>query len=344
MLDKLAGLRARLGSLARALGWDPFRRHYKDLVRAVESGREILGRHPLHVQVQTISTCNATCVFCPYPESWHEANPGKMSDELYRSIIDQLACYKIGKFCPYLENEPLLDPKLFERIEYAASKLDFDLVEVSTNASVLSAKMLESIVRVFPRLKNEIRVSFHGINPETFHAVMGLDFRRCLDNVLALVEKAQDHDLTIMIRGAGVARIESDRKPSWFTREEYVRFWQEEFRKRGFKKLPKLQFFSYHDRAGEIDRNEINFKKVIRPDLRGFYCTRFDQWVHFLYTGDLILCCMDYHRKTVLGSMASQSLDEILASEKFRDFARQYLGLTPSPDNFICKRCVSPGG
>lgn len=343
-MDKTGGLYARLRSLARALGWNPFRRHYKDLARAVESGRDILGRHPLNVQVQTISTCNATCVFCPYPESWHEANPGKMSEELYRSIIDQLSRYKIGKFCPYLENEPLLDPKLFERVEYAASKLDFEVVEVSTNASVLNAKMLDNVVRVFPRLRNEIRVSFHGIDAGTFRAVMGLDFQRCLDNTLALIEKAQDHDLDIMIRGAGVARIESDRKPSWFTREEYFRFWREEFRKRGFKRLPKLQFFSYHDRAGEIDRNEINFQKVIRPDLRGFYCTRFDQWAHFLYTGEMILCCMDYHRKTVLGSMASQSLDEILASDKFRDFARQYLGLTPSPGNFICKRCVSPGG
>ena len=67
------------------------------------------------MQIQTVSACNANCYFCPYVGSWHKQNPGKMEDDVFVKIVDQLAKYQIKKFCPYLENEPFLDKKLFDR-------------------------------------------------------------------------------------------------------------------------------------------------------------------------------------------------------------------------------------
>jgi MoaA/NifB/PqqE/SkfB family radical SAM enzyme len=303
-----------------------------------------LGRHRLNVQIQTISSCNASCYFCPFQESWQKFNPGRMSDATYNKIIDELSVYKIGKFCPYLENEPLLDSKIFDRIEYGISMLDFDILELSTNASVLSSNKIENIVDVFERVPHEIRISFHGISQKTYNKIMGLDFEKCRENVLALAEKAQKYDLNIEIRGAGAARKNSESMPNWFGEDEYHKFWNTEFEKHGIKNKPKVKFFTYHDRAGQIARNEINFIDTVRSSLSGFYCTRFDQWVHYLYTGDLILCCMDYHRETVFGNINQQSLDEIYHSEKFTDLAKQCAGVATSPDSFICKKCVSPGG
>lgn len=319
------------------------RKKYKDLVAAI-SNRRVLGRYPVNIQIQTVSTCNATCDFCPYPESWHKDNPGRMSDEVFSKIINEVSQYKIAKLCFYLENEPLLDRKLFDRIEYALSRIEIQTLELATNASLLSKKNRDNIVHLFPSVNNEIWVSFHGIDSSSFESIMGLDFETCKANTLALIEKAQDHNINIRIRGSGMPRIRNNKMPEWFTEEQYITFWNKEFKKHGFKKLPDVGFYYYHNRAGQIERNELGYSKVIRPDLKGFYCARVDQWLHFLYTGELILCCMDYKRNTVFGDIREKNLSDIYNSEKILKLCKQTTGKASSPDNFICKKCTSPGG
>lgn len=315
----------------------------KNLFKALKCNDKIIGRHLLNVQIQTVSLCNATCYFCPYPESLHKHNSGIMNEDVYKKIIDEISHYKLGKFCPYFD-EPLMDPKIFERIEYALPKLDFQVLELATNASLLSGSKLDDLVRIFSRVPNEIWVSFHGIDRETHFDIMGLEYDTCMANIHALIEKSQDHDLNIVIRGSGMARVQAKNKPFWFNKEQYATFWQEEFKKHGYRKLPKIDYFTYHDRAGEIHRNEINFSMICRPNLNNFYCWRIDQWAHFLYSGEIILCCMDYQHRTVFGDITKNTLEEIYCSKEYMHLAKRVLGEAPAPDDFICKRCVSPGG
>lgn len=317
--------------------------NYVNLGAAIEN-KSVLGRHLLNVQIQTVSACNASCYFCPYQESWHKQHPGRMSENIYRKIINEISCYKIGKFCPYLENEPLLDPNLLDRIEFALSKLDPKLVELSTNASILPPNKIDDIARLFSRVKHEIRVSFHGIDKTSFQSVMDLDFDTCKQNVLSLVEKAQQYDLKIIIQGAGLPRIKRNNMPVWFNRKQYFHFWKTTFKEQGFKRLPNVRFFTYHDRAGQIRRNEINFAEIVRQDLKGFYCPRVDQWAHFLYNGELVLCCMDYKKETVFGDITKTSLPSIYASSNFLNLSKKLIGRKPAPDTFICKKCISPNG
>jgi hypothetical protein len=311
------------------------------LVAAIEK-RQITGRYELNLQIQTVSACNAACVFCPYQESWHKSHPGKMTDKMYQAIIDETSRYRIGKFCPYLENEPLLDSLLFDRIEYARSRLNFNLLEISTNASLLDQAKIDQIAHMFPDMNHEIWISFHGIDGESFKSIMGLDFDACRENVLALIEKSQGNDIRIIIRGAGFARKKREDYPAWFDRKQYFEFWHSEFKKHHFKIIPEVRFFTYHDRAGQIKRNKINFSETVRPALKEFYCHRVDHWLHFLYTGELILCCMDYHRTTVFGDMRTKSLSAILESDEFVGLASRVTGLRRSADDFLCKKCVSP--
>lgn len=315
----------------------------KNLVGALGK-QSVLGRHRMGLQIQTVSTCNATCYFCPYLESWHKDNPGVMSEQVYRDIIDQVSCYKVTKFCPYLENEPLLDPNIFNRIEYGLSRLDYLILELSTNAAHLDNKKLEDVLRIFPKVNHELRISFHGVDKESFESIMGLDFDRCLSNVLALIEALQNHNLKIKILGSGAPLLAESTAPKWFDEKKYMTFWDGIFLKQGFKKKPAVSYFKYHDRAGSIGRNEVNFSADFNRNLDGFYCHRIDQWLHFLYTGEVILCCMDYHKKTVFGDITQNTLAEIYKSDKYKEIASKAIGLTCSADNFICKKCISPGG
>ena len=306
------------------------------------SNGNVIGRYPLNLQIQTVSACNGKCYFCPYNESWHKRNPGKMSAQTYHRIIEEVSRFQIGKFCPYLENEPLLDPDLFPKIEYALERISPGLVEISSNFSVLKKSVLDDLANLLSPIQHRILVSFHGIDKETYHSIMGLDFEQSLENVLALVEKSQTEPLNIFIRGSGVARSQSNRMPNWFGKTEYFAFWGDQLKKHGFKRIPEISFFTYHDRAGQIKRNQVNFNKTVRSSLKGFYCHRMDQWLHFLYNGELILCCMDYSRCTKFGSIEESSIDEIFKSEEYLSLARKMTGMENSGDDFICKKCISP--
>ena len=44
---------------------------------------------PNNVQIQTTAFCNASCGFCPYPETSRTLPMGTMDDDLFRAIVDQ---------------------------------------------------------------------------------------------------------------------------------------------------------------------------------------------------------------------------------------------------------------
>lgn len=317
---------------------------YINLRRAIENDEPVIGRYPLNVQIQTVSACNATCKFCPYQKSWQQQNPGRMSWETYEQIIQNLKGYKIGKFCPYLENEPLLDKELFEKIEYAVENLDIEWVEVSTNLFTLNKEILKKIKRIFPKIPHEIWISFHGASKESYEDIMGLKFEKTLNNVLQLVKLSQKVPLNILIRGSGFPRKKKENLKAWFGKEDYLAFWEKHLSP--FKKKPSVFFFTYHDRAGSKQLKDKGMSlNVFREKIDDLYCPRFDRWVHFLYTGEPILCCMDYNKETVFDrSIKDKSIEELYSSPYFLDLISKGTGMIDSEKDFICKRCISPGG
>jgi hypothetical protein len=317
---------------------------YKSLVARIAENRPIIGSHPLSVQIQTVSACNAKCYFCPYVGSWHEKNPGRMSDDLYAKILNDLSKYRISRFSPYLENEPFLDKKLFERVRMAIDVLSPEIVEISTNLSILTDRHVDGIINVLSKVENELRISFHGVNRETYENVMELDYNVTLDNVKRVVSLMQEYPLKVVIRGAGMPRIANENASAFFDNNDYMEFWRRELM--GFRVQPKIEYFSYHDRSGQ---SQMRQKGIVfnagRKTLDGFYCIRFDRWVHFLYTGEPILCCMDYNRETVLPMSAqTTSVDGIYNSGEFIETIKRCTGMVDSDKNHICKRCISPGG
>jgi len=275
-----------------------------------------------------------------------------MTDDLYAHVLAELATLgvEIDRFCPYLENEPLLDPQLFDRVEMALQQLSPRVVELSTNAVPLDPARLDDLVRVLAGVRHEIWISFHGADTQSYEEIMGLDFDVALERTLALVEAAQSHPLEIVIRGAGepvptMLRRRGRREQGWwFDEARYRAFWQEQFERRGFRRCPRIVFFRYHNRAGQVAFTADMQRDVVRRGLRGFYCRRFDGWLHVLYNGELVLCCMDYQRETAFGDLTDRPLRSIVSSPAYRELIAQGCGVQGSPRRFICKRCPSPEG
>ncbi len=298
----------------------------------------------MNIQIQTTSACSGKCIICPYGDSWHKKHPGRMREAVFDRILDQLARYRLGKVCTYLENEPLLDPDIFRRIHSIKKRLQFDSLELSTNAQALDAAAAARLAALFADVKHEIWVSFHGVDKRSHEGVMGLDYEQCLENIVGLLKLSDKLPLRIIIRGAGLPQHSDLSHDFQFSQEAYTAFWEGQLRRHGIRTRPGINWIRFHDRAGTIRRTPIRLKTPVRTDLAGFSCPRLDHWLHFLYTGELILCCMDYHRETVFGNVLEQDLEDILAGPAFCALRDKVTGAAASPPDFICKRCISPGG
>jgi len=101
---------------------------------------------PQVVNIETINRCNSTCAFCTANVHAEKRPFMKISDELYRSIIDQLADWNYkGHLTLYGNNEPLLDTRIVELHKYARQKLPDSFIFMSTNGLILTLDKVREI-------------------------------------------------------------------------------------------------------------------------------------------------------------------------------------------------------
>ena len=177
---------------------------------------------------------------------------------------------------------------------------------------------------------------------------MKINHERSTRNLIELI-KTSKGNLNIKIRGSGSSRTGLGKH--WFTREEYIEYWQKLSNIHNFPiEWINLDYFTYHDRAGTIHRSERlananNVGVVLEISKNSpFYCSRVDRWIHIMWNGDYRLCCMDYHGEVQLPSISQVPLLEHLKSPEYSKLFKKVTGLIDSEANFICKRCTSPGG
>lgn len=309
-----------------------------------------------NVQIATHSRCNANCVFCPYVESWHAQQPGVMSDAVWHRILTELsgprffAGINTGKVCPYLMQEPLLDPRIIERTEDIYATFPQTTVEIATNGAALSRRLTDALIPVLGKSGRtaDIWISHHGIDAESLRTVMQLDHAKALRNITYFVEAASatldPSRCRIILRGAG---FDFSRRTRFYTADEYRAYWITHL-PRANPELVTYDCFGVHDRAGTITRtereaNRLNYGVVRSIDAEHpFHCARLDEWLHFMFDGAIVLCCMDYHREVLLPNIMDVSLEEYFLSNDYRSTCRTVTGESPSGSTFICKRCSHP--
>jgi len=245
-------------------------------------------------------------------------------------------------------NEPLTDTRIFTWIDDFYEIYPDKHVEFSINPNLLINKNRKKILKTFKDKKHMISLSFHGMNEVSLKHIMDLNYDFCLDNTIKFLKLAQD-DLSIIIRGSGMSL---NNKIYYFDSGHYISFWRDLFR--GHKIDPEkigVQFFSFHDRTGQIDREERDASKnrygIVRKidQDNPFDCVRFEKVLHVLYNGDVCACCMDYKKEIdFLGNLNDMTVKEYYKSEPYLQWVGMGRGTIESPPGWICKRCISPGG
>lgn len=305
------------------------------------------------IQVQTQSRCNADCVFCPYSESWHAQHPGVMRDEVWQQILSELQPFtegiNQGKFLLYFMQEPFLDKSLFQKIEDVYHAFPQTRLELSTNAAALTEATTDRLIAALTKegRRHHIWVSHHGIDKQSLEAIMAMNYEKAHANLIRLLQKA-DGRLKIRVRGGGESL---DRQHRFFTPRQYTRYWKQQLQEHPFNtNNVHLDAFRFHDRAGQLRRSDRNAKRFLVGKVRDigpqqpFYCGRVDRWLHFMWNGQMRLCCMDYYGEVPLPFIQETGLIPYFQSDTFKALTDTVFGKVESQEDFICKRCLSPGG
>jgi len=102
--------------------------------------------YPSIVSIETINKCNGECSFCGCNKNDDNRKFKIMSDELFKKIIQDLKENDFsGLLMVVMNNEPFIDKKIIERLEFARNELPKAKMRLFTNGSIMTIEQFEYI-------------------------------------------------------------------------------------------------------------------------------------------------------------------------------------------------------
>lgn len=302
--------------------------------------REILPlAKPFTVLIEPSSLCNFRCIQCFHSvktESYFSRNKSSMPMDRFRRIIDQLSRWpgprlKVLKLSLY--GEPLVSPDFAEMLALAREADVAERIETTTNASLLTPEVAESMVR--NRL-DYLRVSIYATRQDRHQVVTGskFDMQRIRENLRVLQEIKQ--------------RLGSD-KP--FVSCKMLDEFSEE-NERFLNTYRDVADETYIDKPhGWIKVDEVDFVKNFYGDNVGqatadlathcsdrVTCPMPFTTMAIRSNGAVSPCCVDYIGGTNIASMEEHSLQEIWHSQEWYEFQKMQLE-DRKHENSSCANC-----
>lgn len=273
---------------------------------------------PLHIQVQTQSHCKGKCRCCPWPETAAKLPQGRMSDGFIQRLFSEMAVgNEFHELILMLQNEPLLDTRLLNVINWFKSSNPERLCRVVTNGEKLADLDLDAWSASG---LNELVVSLNADREETFQSLhCGIDYQKVLQGIETVLHHPGLAGRLIL--GFFVCR--SNELEVWSA----VRRWT----RRGIRCV----LFPVSNRGGALQ--DARLDPPLKPPLswkikqwlsdmvilRGFgVCPLPFYSLPILWNGDTPLCCNDWWRRAVTGNLRRRSIVDLWDSPEINSFRR----------------------
>ena len=276
--------------------------------------------HLLYVSLETCTSCNHRCPFCPVSVDPREREV--MSQELFESIADQVVEIGGRGVVVFLSNynEPTIDPLFEERcLALFARGLPVSLL---TNASQLEPARADRLARA-GRFRY-IGINLPTLDPERYQRMHGTrDLARVLANIDALTARKIGEETAIVVLGNNDEAHRTD-----------VREIRERFEPHGWEVKP----FRIRSRpaSGTFVPEPPPVKELRGCELMG---SRPFEHLHVTATGKAVLCCQDYYENLTVGDLKEQTVAEVLGGDVMARLRRWTYGVEEAPDDFLCRRC-----
>ena len=273
----------------------------------------------LYLSLETCTSCNHRCPFCPVSVSPREKDV--MPRELFESVVDQALAISGDRLVVFLSNynEPTFDPLFDERIRFLLGR--GIAVSILTNASRFGPERV-ALVRSLGRFRY-LGVNLPTLRRDRYEKLHGTrDLDRVLANMEAITSDIAD-EIAIVLLG------DEDEEHRRDTEEIRARF-----ESKGWKIKP-FKIRSRPDSGTYVP--EPPARKTLRGcDLMG---SRPFEHLHVTATGKAVLCCQDYYEHLPIGDVKTQTIAEILGGDTLARLRRWVYGVEEAPADFICRRC-----
>ena len=156
--------------------------HRGVLLKSIENGLPL----PQTLHIEGTNICNAQCLFCAYTKM--QRRKQTMPMEQFRRIVDEyldLGGRRVS-LTPIV-GDPMVDPFLFERLDYLSSRAEVQSISFYTNAILMTPPVSARLVGYDEKLT--VNVSWGGFKRLTYQRLMGVDrLDTVYENVAAFVE------------------------------------------------------------------------------------------------------------------------------------------------------------
>ncbi len=291
---------------------------------------------PLVLEIQTQSLCNGRCSICPYRIISKTLEHGTMERELFERIASEIASETQPSAVMFtLHNEPLLDKRLFDWVKHIKSRSPDKYCFIATNGELLDQF---SLIEMLQSGLDRLTISLNAHSKETYESInTGLDYDRVIKNVYYLLSDQsmrQKVELRFALTKENVHEV-----------QQAVDYWKMQ----GIH--TKVRGIT--NRAGSLDSYErLRLKDAHYPGAllwrvwkrlmftaRGAIgCDLPFYQMNVLFNGDVIICCHDWNRATVVGNARTSSLKEIWNSDTMNKIRRLILRKRYGQIN-SCREC-----
>lgn len=133
------------------------------------------------LSIEISGRCNEKCIYCQYYAQGIHKIKGFIDEKLFYRVTREAYELGITDVGLYLAGEPLLNPKVYEYVDYLKNEIGFAYVYISTNGILLTPENLEKLVSVGI---DSIKFSVSGASRDTFRKHHGVDaFEKVYQNI-----------------------------------------------------------------------------------------------------------------------------------------------------------------
>jgi MoaA/NifB/PqqE/SkfB family radical SAM enzyme len=217
------------GMAADAVYWSAFhvqnllkRLQYWQLSKRPVTPEELLGHRHLEpssaLMANVTNICNAKCSFCAYPKvvANKTLQTGIMPFDVFKKLVDEWAA--VGgqnlDLTPVV-GDPLIDPGLLEKVDYAVNRARIKNVMLTTNAILLNRNGIYK--RLIDLGIGGVFISTQGASREAYEKVYGV---KRYDEVISAIRNLLEYNRAKGEPARIVIRFRNAEKPSQIIRSK----------------------------------------------------------------------------------------------------------------------------
>ena len=271
---------------------------------------ELPNKFPPRVQIQTTTSCQVGCPYCPRPNLPVEDR--RMDARLFDRIVEQCGAGGAESLELYLHAEPLEDPRIERLSARARSACPDAMLSIVTHERSIDRQRAERLA------SSAIDVVFVSVNVMGESTVDGV--RKRLARVAVIADRLREGGKELVV----VTLTNLLHRPGPFRRTC------------GELGLP-LESFRATSRAGSVD---IHRWRQRPSPVAPYCCDRPFTTAHVRFDGSVIACCEDWHHERVVGQVEAESLSEIWSGAPLQRLRRELLARRLDAP---CDRCELAG-